>query len=66
MKYVMVFAISCMTKMRINVLLGFIGDVITNGNNHLGVFESIIHYPILNVKNLNMMEICSSKYSIMY
>jgi hypothetical protein len=31
--------------------LGLIGDMITNGNKHLGIFESpIIHYPILNVK----------------
>ncbi len=37
-------------------LLGLIGDVITNGNKHLGTFDSpIIHYPIFNVKNLNLI-----------
>ncbi len=31
--------------------------MITNGNKHLGAFESpIIHYLIFNVKNLNLME----------
>ncbi len=58
----MVFTISCMTKMKTNFLLGLIGDVITNGNNHLGTFESpIIHIPIFNVKNLNLMEFISFK-----
>jgi hypothetical protein len=47
-------SISCM---KTNFLLGFTKDVITNGNKHLGTFESpIIHYPIFNVKNLNLME----------
>jgi hypothetical protein len=56
-----------MTKMETKILLGLIRDVITNGNKHLGIFESpIIHYPILNVKNLNLMDIFSLKYSIMY
>ncbi len=54
--------ISCITKMKTKFLLGFIGDMITNGNKHLGTFESpIIHYPIFNVKNLNLMEIFHSK-----
>jgi len=36
--------ISCMTKMKMKLLLGLIGDVITNENKHLGTFESpIIH-----------------------
>ncbi len=53
--------------MKINKLLGPIRDVITNGNKHLGILENpIIHYPILNVKILNLMEIFSSNYSIMY
>jgi hypothetical protein len=48
--------------MKTKFLLGFIGDMITNGNKHLGTFESpIIHYPIFNVKNLNLMEIFHSK-----
>jgi hypothetical protein len=59
--------ISCMTKMKTKFLLGLIGDMITNGNKNLGTFESpIIHYPIFNIKNLNLMEIFHSKYSIMY
>jgi len=34
----------------------------TNGNKHLGTFKSpIIHYPIFNVKNLNLMEFFSFK-----
>jgi hypothetical protein len=42
--------------------LGLIGDMITNGNKHLGIFESpIIDYPIFNVKNLNLMEFFSFK-----
>ncbi len=54
--------ISCMTKMKEKFLLGLIRDVITNGNKHLGTFESpIIHYPIFNVKNLNLMENFSFK-----
>jgi hypothetical protein len=48
--------------MRINFLLEFIRDVIINGSKHLGTFESpIIHYPIFNVKKLNLMEIFSFK-----
>jgi hypothetical protein len=48
--------------MKTNFLLGLIGDVIINGNKHLGTFESpIIHYPIFNVKNLNLMEMFSFK-----
>jgi hypothetical protein len=51
-----------MTKMKIKFLLGLIGDMITNGNKHLNTFESpIIHYPIFNVKNLNLMEFFSFK-----
>jgi len=54
--------------MKINKLLELIGDLITNGNNHFHAFESPkIHYPIFNVKILNLMELFShSKYSIMY
>jgi hypothetical protein len=45
-----------MTKMKANFLLGLIEDVITNGNKYLGTFESpIIHYPIFNVKSLNLI-----------
>jgi hypothetical protein len=30
--------------------------MITNGNKHLGTFEiPIIHYPVFNIKNLNLM-----------
>jgi hypothetical protein len=48
--------------MKTKFLLGLIGDMITNGNKHLGTFKSpIIHYPIFNVKNLNLMEISSFK-----
>jgi len=36
--------------------------MITNGNKHLGTFESpIIHYPSFNVKNLNIMKVFSFK-----
>jgi hypothetical protein len=46
-----------MTKMETKFLLRVIKDVIITGNKHLGTFESlIIHYPIFNVKNLNLME----------
>jgi hypothetical protein len=48
--------------MKTKFLLGFIGDVITNGNDHLGTFENpIIHFPIFYVKNLNLMEFISFK-----
>ncbi len=51
-----------MIEMKTKLLLGLIGDVITNGNKHLGTFENpIIHYPIFNVKNLNLMEKISFK-----
>jgi hypothetical protein len=53
------FTISCM---KTTFLMGLFRDVITNGNKHLGTFESpIIHYPIFIVKNLNLMEIFSFK-----
>jgi hypothetical protein len=46
--------------MKTKFLFGLIGDVITNVNKHLGTFESpIVHFPIFNVKNLNLMEIFS-------
>ncbi len=46
-----------MIKMKIIFLLGLIGDVIINRNKHLGTFESpIIHYPIFNVKKLNLIK----------
>jgi hypothetical protein len=48
--------------MKKNFLLGLTKDVITNGNKHLGTFESpMIHYPIFNVRNLNLMEFFSFK-----
>jgi hypothetical protein len=48
-----------MTKM---IFKNFIQDMITNGSKHLGTFESpIIHYPIFNVKNLNLMKVFSFK-----
>jgi hypothetical protein len=48
--------------MKTKFILRLIGDVITNGNKHLGTFESpIIHYPIFNIKNLNLMEKISFK-----
>jgi hypothetical protein len=48
--------------MKTKFLLGLTKDVITNGNKHLATFESpIIHYPIFNVKNLNLMEFFSFK-----
>ncbi len=51
-----------MIEMKTKLLLGLIGDVITNGNKHLGTFENpIIHYPIFNVKNLNLMKFFSFK-----
>jgi len=51
-----------MMKMKKKFLFGLIGDVITNGNKHLGTFERpIINFPILNAKNLNLMEIFSFK-----
>jgi hypothetical protein len=51
-----------MTKMKTKFLFGFIGDVITNANKHLGTFESpIIHFLIFNVKNLNLIEFISLK-----
>jgi hypothetical protein len=51
-----------MTKMETNFLLEVIRDVIINGNKHLGIFESpIIHFPIFNVKNMNLMEKISFK-----
>jgi hypothetical protein len=35
-----------MTKMKTKFILRLIGDVIANGNKHLGTFESpIIHFP---------------------
>jgi hypothetical protein len=53
------FTISCM---KTTFLLGLTRDMITNGNKHLGIFESpIIHYPIFNVKNLNLMKKISFK-----
>jgi hypothetical protein len=49
-------------KMKKKFLLGLIGDVIINGNKHLGTFESpIINFPIFNAKNLNLMEMFSFK-----
>jgi hypothetical protein len=61
------FTISCMTKVKMKLLLRLIGDVITNENKHLSTFESpIIHYPTFNVKNLNLIKKNHSKYSIMY
>ncbi len=49
-------------KMKTNFLLELIGDMIINGSKPLGTFESpIIHYPIFNVKNLNLMEFFSFK-----
>jgi hypothetical protein len=51
-----------MIKMKEKFLLGLIGDVITNENKNLSIFESpIIHFPIFNVKNLNLMEKISLK-----
>ncbi len=51
-----------MIKMKTKFLLGLIGDVITNGNKHLGTFESpIIHFPIFNVIFLNLMDFFSFK-----
>jgi hypothetical protein len=51
-----------MTKMKRKFLLGLIGDIITNENKHLGTFESpIVHYPIFNVKKLNLMKFFSFK-----
>jgi hypothetical protein len=48
--------------MKTKFLLGLIMGVITNGNKHLGTFESpIINYPIFNVKILNLMEKISFK-----
>jgi hypothetical protein len=48
--------------MKLKFLLGLIGDMITNENKHLGTFESlIVHYPILNVKKLNLIEFFSFK-----
>jgi hypothetical protein len=48
--------------MKTRFLLGLIGDMITNGNKHFGTFESpIIHYPIFNVKILNLIENLSFK-----
>jgi hypothetical protein len=48
--------------MKTKILLRLIGDMITNGNKHLGTFENhIINYPIFNIKNLNLMEIFSFK-----
>jgi hypothetical protein len=48
--------------MKTKKILGFIRDMITNRNKHLGIFESpIIHHPIFNVKNLNLMEKISLK-----
>jgi hypothetical protein len=45
-----------MIKMKMKFLLRLIGDMITNGNKHLGTFESpIIHYSIFNFKNLNLI-----------
>jgi len=39
-----------------------IGDVITNGSRHLGIFESpTIHNITFNVINLNLMEDSSFK-----
>ncbi len=53
---------SCVTKMKKRILLGFIADVITNGNKHLSTFEKpMIHYPIFNIKKLKLMEIFSFK-----
>jgi hypothetical protein len=51
-----------MTKLKTKFLLGLIGDMISNGNKHLSTFESpIIHYPIFNVKKLNLMIFFSFK-----
>jgi hypothetical protein len=48
--------------MKTKFLLGLIGDMITNGNKHLGPFESpIIQYPIFNIKILNLMKNISFK-----
>ncbi len=48
--------------MKTKILLGLIGDMIINESMHLCTFESpIIHYPIFNVKNLNLMEKISFK-----
>ncbi len=56
------FTISCIIKMKTKFLLGLIGDMTTNGNKDLCIFESpIIHYPIFNVKKLNLMEKISLK-----
>jgi hypothetical protein len=59
--------ISCMTNMKIKFLL-IIGDMIINGNKHLGTLENpIIHYCIFHVKILNLMEKFSFKVNlIMY
>ncbi len=54
--------INYMTKMKTKFLLGLIGDMITNENKRLSIFESpIIHYSIFNVKNLNLIEKFSFK-----
>jgi len=51
-----------MTKMKKKILLGLIEDMISNGNKHLSTFESsIIHYPIFNIKKLNLIKKISFK-----
>jgi len=51
-----------MIKIKTKFLLRLIGEVITNGNKHLGTFESpIIHHPIFNVKILNLIKNLSFK-----
>jgi hypothetical protein len=51
-----------MIKIKTKFLLRLIGEVITNGNKHLGTFESpIIHHPIFNVKILNLIKKLSFK-----
>ncbi len=48
--------------MRTKLLLGLIGDMITNRNKHLGLFGSpIIHYPIFNITIFNLMKKISFK-----
>jgi hypothetical protein len=46
------FTISCMIKIKTKFLLRLIGDVITNGNKHLGTFlephNSLSHFQCQN------------------
>jgi hypothetical protein len=37
-----------MTKIKTKLLLGLVGGMITNGNKHLGTFESPIGYVTLS------------------